>query len=129
MSVINLLHDVHDVSIIDGKKMTFEEYLIQGDKGLKIKYFKKNDKGAEKIVITGKDNKFLMRKIKDKDIVEEKELSYADMMKELKEKKFEFALKLLKTVKKGLEGGAKRSKKSKSSKKSKKSKSSKKTKK
>ena len=100
MSTITFLHDVHSSSIKDGKKLTDEEKIIDGEKGLTIKYFHKDDSSTEKIVIMGKNDSFTMKTIINGD-KDEKNLSRSELMKELKSKKLKFALDYFK----GQEGG------------------------
>jgi hypothetical protein len=90
MSSINILHDIRNLSIKNGKKVVEEEYVIQGDKGLKIKYYYKDDKKKEKITITGKDGKYMMKSIVD-DKVDEKELDEKGLKAEMKNSKLKFA--------------------------------------
>jgi hypothetical protein len=99
MSVINVYHEIRNVSIKKGKKVVDEEYLIQGEKGLKIKYFHKDDKDSEKIVITGKDGVYKMKSTVNGE-TEEKDLDEKGLEKELKGK--------LKFAKEQLKGGAKK---------------------
>jgi len=114
MSVIEVLHDVRNMSIKKGKKNVDEEYVIQGEKGLKIKYFHKDDKESEKIVITGKDGKYKMKSTVNGEVTE-KDLDEDDLKKELKGSKLKFAKEQLKGGAKkadiDLAGGRKRSKK------------------
>jgi hypothetical protein len=113
MSVIEVLHDVRNFSIKKGKKVKDEEYVIQGEKGLKIKYFHKDDKTAEKIVITGKDGVYKMKSTIDGEVTE-KDLDEKALEKELKSAKLKFAKEQLKGGAKadsGLVGGRKGSKK------------------
>jgi len=100
MSVIEILHDVRNMSIKKGKKNVDEEYVIQGEKGLKIKYFHKNDNESEKIVITGKNGKYKMKSVINGE-VNEKDLDEEEFKKELKGSKLKFA-------KEQLKGGAKK---------------------
>ena len=90
MSSINILHDIRNLSIKNGKKVVEEEYVIQGEKGLKIKYYYKDDKKKEKITITGKDGKYMMKSIVD-DKVDEKELDEKGLKAEMKNSKLKFA--------------------------------------
>ena len=48
MSSIKILHDIRNLSIKNGKKVVEEEYVIQGEKGLKIKYYYKDEKKKRK---------------------------------------------------------------------------------
>ena len=61
-----------------GKKIVDEEYVIQGEKGLKIKYFHKDDKESEKIVITGKDGKYKIKSTVNGEVTE-KDLDEYDL--------------------------------------------------
>ena len=108
MSSINILHDIRNLSIKNGKKVVEEEYVIQGDKGLKIKYYYKDEKKKEKITITGKDGKYMMKTIVD-DKVDEKELDEKGLKAEMKNSKLKFAKEQLGGAKvNDLEGGAKK---------------------
>jgi len=111
MSSINILHDIRNLSIKDGKKVVKEEYVIQGEKGLKIKYYFKDGDKKEKHTITGKDGKYVMKSIIDTDPVVEKDLDEKGLKAELKKNMFVFAKDLLKGGAKDtndLEGGAKK---------------------
>jgi hypothetical protein len=114
MSVINVLHDYRNLSIKKGKKILDEEYVIKGEKGLKIKYFHKDDKESEKIVITGKDGNYKMKSVINGETTE-RDLDEKDLEKELKTSKLKFAKEQLKggarSKEDDLVGGRKRSKK------------------
>ena len=113
MSVIEILHNYKNESIKKGKKMVDEEFLIKGEKGMKIKFYHKDDDQSEKIVITGKDGKYKMKTYINKDVTE-KDLDEEEFKKELKSSKLKFAKEQLKggssdkKDKKDLMGGAKR---------------------
>jgi hypothetical protein len=115
MSSINILHDIRNLSIKNGKKVVEEEYVIQGEKGLKIKYYYKDEKKKEKITITGKDGKYIMKTIID-DKVDEKELDEKGLKDEMKKSKLKFAKEQLGGKSSAqindLEGGAKKRSKS-----------------
>jgi hypothetical protein len=112
MSSIKILHDIRNLSIKNGKKVVEEEYVIQGEKGLKIKYYYKDEKKKEKITITGKDGKYMMKTIID-DKVDEKELDEKGLKAEMKNSKLKFAKEQLGGAKiNDLEGGAKKRSKS-----------------
>ena len=112
MSVINVLHDYRNLSIKKGKKILDEEYVIKGEKGLKIKYFHKDDKESEKIVITGKDGNYKMKSVINGETTE-RELDEKELEKELKGSKLKFAKEQLKggarSKEDDLVGGRKRS--------------------
>jgi hypothetical protein len=110
MSSINILHDIRNLSIKDGKKVVKEEYVIQGEKGLKIKYYFKDGEKKEKHTITGKDGKYVMKSIINQDPVIEKELDEKGLKAELKKDTFKFAKEQLGGSPKinDLEGGAKK---------------------
>lgn len=101
MSSIEYLHESSHSSIIDGKMETHEEKIIEGKKGILIKLFdKKNDKQT-KIVLAGKDDKYIL-KIVDGDKKEEKDLDKNGFLNELKtNKKLAFAADFLKKKQKG----------------------------
>lgn len=46
------LHSVKNKSIVDGKKVMSDELIVDSDKDLKIKYFRKSEDKMEKILIT-----------------------------------------------------------------------------
>lgn len=94
MSNIQVLHDYRKLSIKDGEKVLHEEYVIKGEKGLKIKYYLKDKDNNEKIVITGKDGQYKMKTTFNKE-VSEKDLDDKGLKFELKDK-LNFAKPLLK---------------------------------
>lgn len=77
-----------------------EEYIIRGDKGLKIKYFNVRGDDIEKIVITGKDNEYKMKKTLGTNVVEST-LDNKGLSTELKSSKLKFAKEYLKDLLKG----------------------------
>jgi hypothetical protein len=110
MSEIKVLYDYRNLSLKNGKKVLDEEYVIEGDKGLKIKYYHKDDSIKEKITITGKDGKYKKKHYKN-DEVTENDLDEEQFKKELKDSKLKFAKEQLKGGAKkvsDLEGGAKK---------------------
>lgn len=113
MSQLSYLHKITNQSIKDGEKTTYEEMIIEGPKGITIKMYSKDKNGIEKIVINGKDDKFVMKTIEN-DKKDEKELSKDELITELKKnKKLKFAADFAKTQKGGalLKGSKSRSKK------------------
>ena len=93
MVKLNYLHEVKTKKIKDGEVHEInEEYIIEGPKGVMIKYYKKDSKGIEKIIINRKsDGDYIMKVTKDGDTAE-KTLSKADLKKEIsKNKKLAFA--------------------------------------
>lgn len=126
MSKLNYLHKELKQSLKDGVVTTYEEVIIDGPKGVTIKYFSKDGNSEEKITINEKNGKFIL-KIKNGDKVDEKSLSKDEFIDELKKnKKLKFAADFVKTQK----GGAwlNRPKKASSTKKVKKASSAKKAK-
>ena|ERR1700744_3692207 len=108
-SNIVYLHDVKNTSISDGKKITHEEYVIDGDKGLLIKYYHKEGDEAEKIIIARKGSGFVMKTVKGEK-KDEKDLNKEELDKELsKNKKLKFAAEYVKALQQG--GIRKRSRK------------------
>lgn len=95
--------------IKDGTRIVDEQYVIVGEKGIKIKYYCVKNDDIEKIVITGKDGEYTMKKTKDNNTVESK-LNNKDLLNELKDSKLKFAKDYIKdSLKGGSKGGAKRS--------------------
>ena len=85
-------------TIVKGVKTVDEEYIICGDKGMKIKYFKVRGNNKEKIVITGKDGNYVMKKTVN-DEVEETTLDKKGLATALKLKDLAFAKKYIKESK------------------------------
>ena len=96
MSKIDILHNYKLESIKNGKKIVDEEFFIKGEKGMTIKFYHKEDDNKEKILITGKNGKYIMKtQGKDKEVTE-KELDEEGLKKELKSPKLKFAKDLFK---------------------------------
>lgn len=113
MSKLTYLHKVLHQSLKDGVMSTYEEIILDGPKGITVKYFSKTGKESDKIKIVGKDDKFEMT-VQEGDKVEKKTLTKDELVSELKKnKKLKFASEFTKTQK----GGAwlERQKKAKSS--------------
>ena len=110
---LKYLHRVVNESLKNGVKEAYEEFIIQGERGVTIKMFKKDANGMERIVITGNDDKYKIKTQKD-DKKDEKDLSLKEMLAELKNNKaLKFAAEFAKTQKGGkLFGGKNMSKKS-----------------
>jgi hypothetical protein len=88
-------------SMKDGEVSTYEEIIMDGPKGITVKLFNKDKNSVEKIVISGKDDKFTMRTM-DGDKKDEKSLNRDELMNELKKnKKLKFAADFVKTQKGG----------------------------
>ena len=93
---INILYSSSIQKIVDGVKTVDEEYIIKGDKGLKVKYYNVRGDKIEKIVITGKDGSYKMKKSVNKEITES-DLDDAGLKAELKTSKLKFAAPYLKS--------------------------------
>lgn len=101
MSKLTYLHKVINESIKNGEKMTYEELIIEGPKGITVKMFSKDKNGAERISISGKDDKFVMRTMVG-DKKDEVTLTKDELVAELKKnKKLKFAAEFVKTQKGG----------------------------
>lgn len=97
MSTVKYLHKVLNESVKDGKKTTYEESIIDGTKGLTLRFFKKSEKGVEKINIVEKNKKFFVKKIKG-DKKEEHEFNREKVLEFIKkEENLAFAKEFLKT--------------------------------
>lgn len=101
MSKLNYLHKVLHQSLKDGVVTTYEEIILDGPKGVTIKYFSKSGSEQDKIKIVGKDDKFEIT-IQEGDKVEKKVLNKEEFIAELKKnKKLKFAADFTKTQKGG----------------------------
>lgn len=102
MSKPTYLHKLLTQSLKDGVVTTYEESIVEGSKGVYVKYFSKDATGKqEKITINGKDDKFVMI-VKEGDKDEKKTLTKDELMTELKKnKKLKFAVDFTKTQKGG----------------------------
>ena len=111
MSNLKYLHKVLNQTLKNGVSETYEESIIDGPRGVTIKLFKKDAKGVERILISGKDDKFTM-KTKKGDKEEEYMLSKNEFLSVLNtNKSLKFASEFAKTQKGGkLFGGKKSSK-------------------
>ncbi len=113
-SNIVFLHDVRNASIINGKKIVHEEYVINGPKGLLIKFYHKENDVTVKYVIKALDANNFKFKSMIGEKVSDQTYSKDDLLNELKKHKdLKFALDYIKTQK----GGAKVSSKGASKKK------------
>ena len=86
MSNLTYLHKVINQSVKNGEAVTYEETIKDGPKGITVIYFSKSKSGVEKISITGKDDKFLMKTI-DGDKKDEKHINKKELLEELKKNK------------------------------------------
>ena len=99
MSEINYLHSFVEKHVEGDKRQTHEEFIIHGAKGFTAKYYHKDNKQEIRIVVTKKDDKYVL-KTKMGDKQDEKTLSKADLLKELdKHKELKFAVDYLKKAK------------------------------
>ena len=96
----------------NGKRCVEEQFVIIGDKGIKIKYYSLKNGKKEKISITGKDGEYSLKKITD-DATVESTINNKELAVELKSSKLKFAKEYLQDT---LKGGAIKSTKSKSKK-------------
>ncbi len=120
MSTITLLHEITSKMIVNGKVVVHEEYIIVGDKGLKIKYYHKEDDKKEKVTIfkNGEDE-YKVITVKGDTEKDEQTLTEAKFLELLaKDKKLKFALEYVKDIKKAT--GSKPRSQSRTSKRSKK---------
>ena len=96
-SEINFLHDKRNVSISNGLKIVHEEYIIDGEKGLMIKFYHKEGDNFNKVTVKalGDGNYKFISSRNDEDKREET-LSKKDLLEELKKSKMlKFALDYL----------------------------------
>jgi hypothetical protein len=101
MSKLTYLHKVMNQSLKDGEVTTYEEEIIDGPKGITVKLYSKSNGVMERIRISGKDDKYVM-KVTEGDKTEETHLNKKELMEELKKnKKLKFAADFAKTQKGG----------------------------
>jgi hypothetical protein len=101
MSKPKFLHEKKATTVVDGKRVTEEEFLIDGDKGLYIKYFSQEGDKKMKIIVKSKDGSYVLIISDGSDKGTEKELSHEELVKELsKHKHMAFATDYLKKNKK-----------------------------
>ena len=92
-----VLYDSRVQKMKDGKRCVEEHFVIVGEKGIKIKYFKHDDKKREKIVITGKNDQYDLVKSQD-DVKVESTIDTKGLAKELESNKLKFAKDYLSSV-------------------------------
>ena len=96
------------IDIKGQKSNVHEEYFVKGDRGVMIKYYHKDKDGIEKILIVGRDDKFILKTMNG-DNTDEKTITKDELVKEVsKNKKLAFAKELINEVQLG---GKKRSRK------------------
>ena len=101
MSKLSYLHKIMNQSLKDGVVSSYEEQIIEGPKGIFIKYFNKTGQNSEKIKIMGKGDKFEII-IQENDKKEKKILTKDEFIAEIKKnKKLKFAVEFTKTQKGG----------------------------
>jgi hypothetical protein len=100
MSKITYRHKEESTDIKNGKITVYEEDIIDGPKGVSFKLYKKTDTKKEKIIgRRNDDGTYTFIHIVD-DKKDSKNLSLADLLKEIKKiKGLEFAVKYLSTAK------------------------------
>lgn len=92
---INVLYSSSVETIINGVRKVDEEYIIKGDKGLKIKYYNVRGDKKEKIVITGKEAPYRIKTTVN-GVLTDEPLTEKDFKKQLATTKLKFAAKYLK---------------------------------
>ncbi len=101
MSVVTF-HKISEEHKEDGKVKKHEEVIVYGSSGLMMKYYDQLDKVEEKVIVKTSDNKtFKLIKYAGKDNKTENEMPRADILKELKGKKFAFMVAFLENNVKG----------------------------
>ena len=100
-STLSYLHKVFNQSLKDGVVTTYEEIIIDGPKGITLKFYNKDNKKEEKITIFGNGNNFKMT-TKIGDDKKEEELTKDQLLDVLKKNKnLKFASEFVKTQKGG----------------------------
>lgn len=115
---VTFMHKLSTTDVKNGVATVFEEYIVEGDKGLMFKLYVKSEKSKVKIVgRKNEDGTFSVRTM-DGDKTDEQTLSKDELMKMLaKDKNLKFVLDYVKSMK----GGKRKASKKASKKRSKKS--------
>lgn len=88
----NEAHSTVTKHIANGKVTIHEEQVVDGDRGMLVKYYHKEDGSQEKIIIAGRGGKYIMKTTIGSAETDQKELSYEEVLKTVsKEKKLKFA--------------------------------------
>ena len=78
MVKVNFVHSVKTMTIVNDKPIIHEEYIIDGAKGIFIKYYHKENDIIEKIIIKGDNDKFNVKMLlgdkKEEKVIDKKEL-------------------------------------------------------
>jgi hypothetical protein len=121
MNKAKKVHEKKEKYVENNKVIIREEFLIDGDKGVLVKFYHKEGDKKDKWVIIGKGGEFIVKETHGETKEPERTVSKKDLLKEIaKNKDLAFALDYLKNMSQSRsksKGGKRRSKKSKSSKK------------
>lgn len=100
---LTFLHKVETTNVHDGKVVVHEEEVVHGEKGLKIKYYHKENNKIDKFVAVQKeDGSFIVIVTADGQKGEGQPMSKDDVIDLLKKHKhLKFALDYVKTIKGG----------------------------
>lgn len=71
MSTVTFIHQIEKVTLKNDVKSIYEERIVDGAKGILIKYYNKNGSNVERITIWGNNDEYTMKTSKD-DVVDEK---------------------------------------------------------
>ena len=94
---LEVLYSSSVQKIVNSVRTVDEEYVIRGDKGLKIKFYKVRGNNIEKIVITGKDGDYKIKKTIDTKVTEGT-LDKKGLVAEMKSTKLAFAQPYIKDL-------------------------------
>jgi hypothetical protein len=93
------IHDIKNRYVSNGKIIVHEEYVVDGSKGLLVKYYHKENDKITKVIIAGKGDEFVM-KVTEDGKTEETKISKAELAKEItKNKDLKFAVEYVKSRK------------------------------
>jgi len=93
---VEVMYSNNILKINKDSKFVEEQEVVIGDKGVRIKYYKIEDKKMEKIVITGKDGKYIYKSYVDKDV---ETLEFDSLKKAIaKDSRLKFALEYVKSI-------------------------------
>ena len=98
---LEYLHEQVSKSIVGDTVVIHEEQVVHGDKGFRINFYHKEKGHKMKVTVSAKNpGEYVMRRMEDDKPAEEKKLSKAELVKELKaDKNLKFAVEYVQSAK------------------------------
>lgn len=105
MSELKFMHQNKVSTVVDGKRVTNEEGIYEGSKGLTIKFYHNEDGRSEKITIVKRDDNTYTFRTEKEGTKKESDLTYDQLLEALsKDPRLSFATEFLKTQTTSLAG-------------------------